>query len=341
MILAGDVGGTKTLLGLFKTAGRRLEVSREEGFASGEFRSLEAVVEAFLSGGRGKVSAASVGVAGPVIDGRSQRVNLKWSVDRRRLARSLGLAPDRVAVINDLEATAWGVPLLDGRRLRNLTPRLRPRPGNAALIAAGTGLGMALMPWDGERHHPSASEGGHQHFGPRDDLEIALLRYMRRRHGRVSVERLVCGAGFSAIYTFLTENGWGEGSRAMRARLAAADDPNAAISQAALDGTDPLAEKTMQMFVGMYGAAAGDLALVAKATGGVYVGGGIAPRILPRLVDGTFIEAFRDKGRLRSLVEKIPVRVILEPRTALLGAAAHALHRLPTKARRGKTTRRR
>jgi len=322
VILAGDVGGTKTILGLFKTAGRRLSVAREEVFASQEFPSFESIVEEFLGRGRCKLQALSVGVAGPVVDGRSQIVNLRWPVDRRRLGRELGV--DRVTVLNDLEATAWGVPELSARKMLNLTPRLRGRPGNAALIAAGTGLGMAILLWDGERFHPSASEGGHQEFGPRDDLEIALLRYMRRRHGRVSTERLAAGPGFSAIYQFLTENGWGSSSREMSRRLARAEDPNAEISRAGLDGEDPLAEKTMQMFVSMYGAAAGNLALVAKATAGVYVGGGIAPKILARLKTGEFLTAFRDKGRLTPLLEKIPVRVILEPRTALLGAAAHA-----------------
>ena len=338
MILAADVGGTKTILGLFKTARGRLDVSREEVFPSHAFISLEAMVEDFLSRGHPHIAAASVGVAGPVVDGRSQVVNLPWSVDRKRLARALGI--DGVSLLNDLEASAWGVPRLSARKMRTLTPGLRSRPGNAALIAAGTGLGMALMFWDGRRHHPSAGEGGHQHFAPRDDLEIALLRYLRRRTGRVSVERLVCGSGFSAIYTFLTENGWGSGSREMRRRLAEASDPNAVISEAALGGVDALAEKTMQMFVSIYGAVAGDLALLTKATAGVYVAGGIAPRILPRLTDGTFIDAFRDKGRLSSLVEKIPVRVILEPRTALLGAAAHAMGVAATATRRNRTRRR-
>jgi glucokinase len=332
VILAGDVGGTKTILGLFRAVGGELRVAREETFPSQEYPSLEGIVEAFLSRGKRNIEALAVGVAGPVVDGRSHVVNLRWPVDQRRLGRQLEI--DRVSVLNDLEATAWGISELPSRKMLSLTPGLRARTGNAALIAAGTGLGMALLLWDGERHHASASEGGHQDFGPRDDLEIALLRYLRRRHGRVSTERLVSGAGFSAIYDFLTDNGWGSPSAEMSRKLGQAEDPNAVISEAGLRGEDPLAEKTLEMFVSIYGAAAGDLALVAKATAGVYVGGGIAPKILPRLKSGEFVRAFRDKGRLTPLLEKVPVRVILEPRTALLGAAAYAARQAASPRRR-------
>jgi len=326
VILAGDVGGTKTTLGLFKKAGGRLRPVREESFSSQDHASLDAIVSEFLSQGRQTVQAFAVGVAGPVVGGRSHVVNLRWPVDAARLSRKLDLSP--VLVFNDLEATGWGIPELPPRKLLSLTPGLRGRPGNAALIAAGTGLGMALLFWDGERHLPSASEGGHQGFAPTDDLEIALLRAMRRRHGRVSVERLVAGPGFSAIYRFLTENGWGQATPLMSRRLEEADDPNAAIVAAALAGEDPVADKTLDMFVSLYGSAAGDLALITKAAAGVYVGGGIVPKILPRLRSGEFVRAFRDKGRLAPLMKQIPVRVILEPRTALLGAAARAAQAL-------------
>lgn len=334
MILAGDVGGTKTILGLFSKSGGKLRPVREETFQSQAHASLEAIVTEFLSRGRQKVQAFAVGVAGPVVGGRSHVVNLRWPVDQARLSRKLDLSP--VVVLNDLEATAWGIPGLPARKVVSLTPGLRGRPGNAALIAAGTGLGMALLFWDGERHVPSAGEGGHQEFGPRDDLEIALLRHMRRHLGRVSVERLVAGPGFSAIYRFLTENGWGQASPLMSRRLGDADDPNAAIVAAALAGEDPVAQKTLDMFVSLYGSAAGDLALVAKATAGVWVGGGIAPKILPSLRSGEFVRAFRDKGRLAPLMKQIPIRVILEPRTALLGAAARAAAAVVPRRRRRK-----
>jgi glucokinase len=325
MILAGDVGGTKTNLGLFRRVGGKLVSSREASFSSQEFPSLEAMIAEFLSHGRQKVDRAAVGVAGPVVGGRSHVVNLRWPVDSKRLARSLGLT--RTDVLNDLEANAWGLPELPPRKFLNLTPGLRPGSGNAALIAAGTGLGMAILFRDGERFRPSPSEGGHQEFAPRDDREIELLRYMRRRHGRVSTERIVAGPGFSAIYQFLLESGWGKESKLMAERLSGNDDPNGVVSDAGLADEDPVARKTLEMFVSLFGSAAGDLALVAKSTAGVFVGGGIAPKILPMLRTGEFLRSFRNKGRLSPLLEKMPVKVILEPRTALIGAAACAAQR--------------
>lgn len=323
MILAGDVGGTKTLLGLFQNTGGKLRCVREASLPSREFSSFEAIVDEFLSGAKIRIRRCAVGVAGPVIRGRSQVVNLRWPVDARKLARRLGVA--EVRVLNDLEATAWGIPGLSPRKTFNLTPGVRLRPGNAALIAAGTGLGMALLLWDGERYHPQASEGGHQGFGPRDDFEIDLLKFLQRRYGRASVERAVSGPGVSTIYQFLVESGRGKMSPRMERRLAEADDPNAVIARAGLAGEDAVAEQALDRFISMYGAAAGDLALVARATGGIFVGGGIAPKILPGLRKGAFLRAFRAKGRLTPLLEQIPIRVILEPRTALFGAAACAV----------------
>jgi len=322
MILAGDVGGTKTLLGLFEHAQGRLRVVRESSLPSRDYPSFVAMVEEFLADSRRRPDRIAVGVAGPVVRGRSYVVNLRWPVDERRLARALKVK--RVAVLNDLEATAWGIPELASRQVVSLTPRMRGRGGNGALIAAGTGLGMALLPWDGRRFFPCASEGGHQEFAPRNELEIELLRFLRVRHARVSIERVVAGPGFSAIYQFLIESGRHRESALMARRLAGADDPNRVVSEAGMNGDDPAAEQAVDLFVSLYGSAAGDLALVAKATAGIWVGGGIAPKILPRMRSGTFIQSFRNKGRLSDLVERIPVRVITEPRTALLGAAARA-----------------
>jgi glucokinase len=334
VILGGDVGGTKTVLALFRRRRGRLEAVKERTFPSRSARSFLALLDEFLDDDDGPIVAAGVGVAGPVVHGRSQVVNVRWPVDARAIARRLRIR--HAHVINDLEATAWGIPELSRSRVANLTPGLAGTPGNAALIAAGTGLGMAILFWDGERFRPSASEGGHQGFGPRDDLEIALLEWLRRKHGRASVERVVSGPGLGAIYEYLVDRGWAKPSPAMRARKSG--DPNARITQAALAGTDAVARKALEMFVTAYGAAAGDLALVARASAGVWVGGGIAPKILPALRrSGAFVRAFRDKGRLSRFVERIPIRVILEPRTALLGAAACAAHRtvrLPGRAAR-------
>ena len=329
MILAGDVGGTKTDLGLFRRVGGKLVSSRVESFPSQEFSSLQAMIAEFLSRGRQTVDRATVGVAGPVVRGRSQVVNLRWPVEAKRLARSLGL--DHAGLLNDLEATAWGIPELPSRKFVNLTPGLRPGPGNAALIAAGTGLGMAILFRDGERFRPSATEGGHQEFAPRDELEIELLRFLRRRHARVSTERVVAGPGFSAIYQFLLEHGRCKESELMRDRLAGSEDPNGVISAAGLADEDPVARKVLEIFVSLFGSAAGDLALVAKSTAGVFIGGGIAPKILPALRDGEFLRSFRNKGRLSPLLESMPVKVILEPRTALIGAAAYAAQHSATK----------
>jgi len=323
MILAGDVGGTKTNLGLFDHSKGKLRPLAEESFASQDYRSLEAIVEQFLSGQRRrKISGAAVGVAGPVVRGRTQIVNLRWPVDAGKLSRALGLK--QVRLLNDLEATAWGIPELSARKLVSLTPGLRGRPGNGALIAAGTGLGMAMLIQENGGFRPAASEGGHQGFTPRDELEIELLRYMQKKYRRVSLERVVAGPGFSEMYDFLISSGRRKESPLMKRRLAGAEDRNAVISLAGINSEDRTASMVVDLFISLYGAAAGDLALVARATAGLYVGGGIAPKILPKLRDGRFIRAFRDKGRLTPLVEKIPVRVILEPRTALLGAAAFA-----------------
>lgn len=322
MILASDVGGTKTLVGLFTKVKGRLRSVREATYSSQAQPSLEAIFDDFLSQGRERVHAMAVGVAGPVVAGKTHIVNLRWPVDQRRLMRRFDLR--RVRVLNDLESTAWGIPELPSGKLVNLTPALRPGRGNAALIAAGTGLGMALLVRDGDRFLPQPSEGGHQEFGPRDDLEIDLLRFLRQRHGRVSTERVVAGPGFSAIYQFLVESGWGKETPAMAKRLASGEDKNKVISVAGMAGDDPVAEKAVDLFVSLYGSAAGDLALVAKATGGVFVGGGIAPKILPKLRSGAFVKGFQSKGRLTPVLEKIPVKVILEPRTSLIGAAACA-----------------
>lgn len=323
MILAGDVGGTNTRLGLFEHSKGKLRPLAEELFSSPDHPSLEKIVEIFLAGQRcRKVAAAAFGVAGPVVRGRTQIVNLRWPVDAGRMAEALGL--EQVSLLNDLEATAWGIGLVSPRKIVSLTPGMRGRPGNGALIAAGTGLGMAILVHDGRRFHPSASEGGHQGFAPRDELEIDLLRHMLKKYRRVSLERIIAGPGFSEMYDFLIASGRRKESALMKKRLAGAEDRNAVISQAGAAGEDRTASMVLDLFVSLYGAAAGDLALVARATAGLWVGGGIAPKILPRLQGGLFMRSFRDKGRLSALVERIPVRVLLEPRAALLGAAACA-----------------
>ena len=318
-VLAGDVGGTKTLLGLFQADRGRLEPVRIVRYPSAEHDGLEAMLGAFLGTQRPRIDAAVFGVAGPVVAGRSRFSNLPWVLEEESLRRVLPRA--RVALVNDMEALAWGLDALRGAQVARLTRGSAPAPGNRAVIAAGTGLGMTLLTWDGMRHTPSPSEGGHQGFSPRDELEVELLRFLWARHGRVSLDRVLSGSGLRAIYEFLAESGRARATRALRRRMESAPDPNAEVSRAALAGEDGAAEAALERFVTIYGAAAGDLALVACATGGLFVAGGIAPRILPALRAGGFVRAFLEKGRLRPLVERVPITVVRESRAGLLGAA--------------------
>lgn len=315
MILAGDVGGTKTALALFADDGTPI---RETVAPSREFAGLEQAVARFLAQGeRVTISAACFGVAGPVAEGRSVTTNLPWHVDARALAAAIPAG--RVTLLNDLEATAHGVLELPPAALVTLQSG-RPRRGTMVVIAAGTGLGEAIVAWDGADWVVLPSEGGHADFGPRSEVEDDLLRFLRKEFGHVSYERVLSGPGLVNVYRFLRaaaatpEPGW------LTTRLAT-EDPGAVVTAVGLAGDDPLCVRALERFVAIYGAAAGNLALKALAIGGVFVAGGIAPRILPLLAGGAFLEAFADKGRLGDLLRAIPVHVVREPRTALLGAA--------------------
>jgi glucokinase len=319
VILAGDVGGTKTALALFDVRRRALAVVREGVLPSHGYASLSEAIRQFLvEGSPARIDAAFVGVAGPVIDGRCAATNLPWVVDEASLAECV--ATPRVRLVNDLEAAGHGVLGLEPAALAPLQAG-EPRKGTMALIAAGTGLGEVLLVWDGRRHHVVSSEGGHADFAPRTDLETELLRFLRKEFGSVSYERVVSGPGLSNIYRFLLSSDGAPETEWLRSRMETGD-PSAAIAEAALDHRDPRAVQALDLFVSIYGAEAGNLALKALATGGVLIGGGIAPKIQPKLADGTFMKAFRDKGRLRDMMTAIPVHVVLEPRAALLGAAA-------------------
>jgi len=328
LVLAGDVGGTKVAVGLFRAEAGAPRRVHTETFAAADFDSLEQVLAAFFTHTDVEprdLRAACVGVAGPVDDNATHATNLAWEIDGDRVAAACGLAD--VHLINDLAATAEGVGLLSGDQLATLQPGEPDPEGNRAVIAAGTGLGMALMPRIDGRWVPVATEGGHQDWPPRNDDEISLFHTLRSRYdGRVSVERVVSGPGLVAIYDHLHAAGLAAEDPELRDRLERTD-PAQAISQAARAGTDPLAARAVELFLAAYGAAAGNLALVGLATGGLYVGGGIAPKILDALRSGPFLAAFRDKGRFRGLVERVPVRVALEPETALLGAARVAARR--------------
>jgi glucokinase len=318
MILAGDIGGTKTNLGLFEIDSGALKLRRFESYPSKNYPGLESSIVEFLqSAGTGTVDAGCFGIAGPVVEGRSITPNLPWVVASQVLAERLSLAS--VNLINDLEATAYGIAELKAHELVTLNDG-EPEIGNAALIAAGTGLGAAGLFWNGERHVPFASEGGHIDFAPRDQFETQLLGHLLTRSDHVSVERVLSGPGLRNIYDFLRSVNYAEESPEVEARFAGRD-PSSVIATAAIARESDLCVKALDMFVSIYGATAGNIALVLKAIAGVYIGGGIAPKIIERLKDGTFMKAFTAKGRLASLLEGIPVRVIMNDKTALLGAA--------------------
>lgn len=320
MILAGDVGGTKVHLALFDFTDGNLKHARDKMYPAKEYTGLEAIVKEFVLSE--KVTSACFGVPGPVREGRLRLTNLPWTLDSRELARDLRI--DYVFLINDLQANGYGIAELSADQVYTLSEGDARQVGNRALISAGTGLGEAFLIWDGRDYVPYPSEGGHSDFAPRNELEMDLQRFLWQKYnGRVSFERVVSGQGLTNVYEFLRDVR-GLEEPAWLAEQMAAGDPNAVITESALKAKSELCERTLDIFVSAYGAEAGNLALTVLSVGGMYVGGGIAPRILEKLKDGTFMKAFTDKGRLSQLLVNMPVRIILESRTALMGAAAYA-----------------
>ncbi len=325
MIIAGDIGGTKTNIALFERGARGLgEIVAQQSYPSSQYDSLEAILREFTKSHVPKeLTHACFGVAGPVVQGVARVTNLKWLVNQNSLASALKF--ERVGLINDLEATAYGIEALQPAKLYTLNEGVE-RVGHRALIAAGTGLGMTGIYWDGARYHPIPGEGGHIDFAPRNERESALLRYLRDKlEGHISYERVLSGLGLVNIYTFLRDEKYAEEPAWLADEIASGDD-GAAISHAALANKSDLAVQTLKMFVEIYGAMAGNLALLLKPFGGLYIGGGIAPKILDLMADGSFINAYKDKGRLSWMVETVPVRLILDDKTALYGAARCALN---------------
>ncbi|MBK8230928.1 MAG: glucokinase [Candidatus Eisenbacteria bacterium] len=339
MILAGDIGGTKTHLALFEVAAAapappraRLIKRAHETFASREHETLDGIVDQFLGrhtdrreaggGNRGALHAC-FGIAGPIRDQRVETTNLPWRIDAREMERKNQL--DSLVLLNDLEANAHGIAMLGNEDVAVIQAGSPEARGNGAVISAGTGLGEAGLFWDGSVHHPMASEGGHADFAPSNEIEDELLRYLRARvGGHVSWERVLSGPGLLDLYCFLRDTGRGEESLALRETLAAGD-PGAVISIEASRDPNSLPGRALDLFVSLYGAEAGNVALKFLSVGGIWIGGGIAPKNLPRLSDGRFLAAFLNKGRLRPVLEAIPVQVILNQETALLGAAKRAL----------------
>ena len=318
MILAGDIGGTNSRIAFFQVQNGHPTMVREQVYPSREHRGLDEIVLQFLGNDTTKIEAACFGVAGPVRNGRVEASNLPWLIDQSTLAKELKLPS--TFLINDLEANAWGIAALSENDLVALNRVKSPPVGNRAVIAAGTGLGEAGMYWDGAKYHAFACEGGHCDFAPTNELELDLLRYLHTRFGHVSYERIVSGPGLVNVFNFLRDT-----KRAQEPSWLADEimhsDPGAAISRAALSGKSDLAVQALDLWVSIYGAEAGNLALKLLATGGVFLGGGIAPKVVSRLVGPLFMNAFVSKGRMQRLLESMPVAVITNDKTALMGAA--------------------
>lgn len=348
MILAGDIGGTKTNLALYDWLTERVEPVRVETFHSADYKSLEEILEEFLTPPKPptlldeidatpsepdetageslpeepvKLTAACFGVAGPVIENHAQTTNLPWVVDGAAIAKRFAIP--RVQLLNDLEATAYGILLLRPDEVEVLNPGTPPKKRQAlALIAAGTGLGEAILFWDGKSYRPMPSEGGHTDFAPNNDYEIELLRYLRSQFLHVSYERILSGPGLLAIYEYVRDTKKNEPT--WLAEKIKVGDPAAEIAEAGLKGQAEIAKQSLELFASIYGAEAGNLALKSLSLDGVYVAGGMAPKLIKKLQDGTFMKAFVNKGRYKRLLSNMPVKVVMNQQTALLGAASVA-----------------
>ena len=327
MILAGDIGGTSTRLAVCELNGENFCAVAEEKFSSAKFSGLDAIIKEFLSDKSHRIERACFGVPGPVTGKVIKLANLPWTVDAEKIKTLLKI---EIGLINDLEANAYGLSELGADDFALLSAGEENQTGNAAIISAGTGLGEAGLHFEEEMRtlRPFASEGGHADFAPRSDLEIELLKFLREKFGRVSVERVVSGQGLKNIYEFLRDTKRAAEPAWLKDEIAQSGDAAAIVSKNGIDGKAEICEFALDIFASAYGAAAGNLALKMLATGGVFLGGGIAPKILPKLKTENFIESFREKGRMRELLEKIPVRVVLNDKAALLGAAHFAFYEL-------------
>ncbi len=346
MILAGDIGGTKINLALYDWEKGRVEPIREDTVWTADYESLEEVLTEFLeepeatepdsdnlpedeedaasrpSASLAPITAACFGVPGPVLNNICRTTNIPWTIEGDKLAEFLNIP--QVKLLNDLEAMAYGLPFLEPEEIEDLNPNAPSPPpdGTRVLLAAGTGLGESLIVWTGKDYQICPSEGGHADFAPNNDLEIELLRYLRTSYLHVSYERVLSGPGLHLIYQFLRDTQKNEPT--WFAEKLPTGDPASLIAEAGIEGKPDICKNALQLFVSIYGAEAGNMALKTLAMGGVYIGGGIAPKILPALQNGTLMKSFLAKGRYKRLLGKIPVRVILNPHTAILGAASVA-----------------
>jgi glucokinase len=320
-VLAGDIGGTHARLAVVEVTDRATCIVHEQTVASRSAPGLAAIVRGYLDQTRATPERVCLGIAGPVVDGECRTPNLPWTVSAPALAADIGIPC--TTIINDFDAAGYGLSRLDARDLTTLQPGTPVEHGTIALIGAGTGLGEGFLTWDGARYRVHASEGGHVNFAARDAVEWGLRSALTDEFGHVSYERILSGAGLAQLYSYLAATGFASERPDVRHEMEH-DDPAAVVSRHALAGDDPLSVKALDIFASVYGAQAGNLALTVLARGGVYIAGGIAPRIVAKLQDGTFMAAFRSKGRLSDLVARIPVHVVVCPDVGLLGAAVAA-----------------
>jgi glucokinase len=319
MILAGDIGGTKTILSILtREANGSLTCLQEQTYSSRLFPEFDDILAAFLPADA-NIKSACFGVAGPVVNQRCHTTNLPWVLDGAELKIKLGTS--KVRLLNDLEAMALGMLYLPEHDLVKLNPNAEVQSGNIAVIAAGTGLGEAILYWDGIKHYPMATEGGHSDFAAQNARQDQLLVYLRKSYpDHVSYERILSGIGFSHLYDFLCEQGFAPPCPEVPDFSSSVVDRNAVISELGVSGKDPLCVEVVRLFVEIYGAEAGNLALKSLATGGVFIGGGISPKIMPALQAGKFLDAFKAKGRFVPLLDRVSVKLSLNPRTPLIGA---------------------
>ena len=320
--LAGDIGGTKTILAIIDSELGPRNFLEKDTFPSADYASLDALVVEFLRGKKWQLRRASFGVAGPVVDGRCQTTNLPWVIEKKSLSKELGIP---VRLVNDLDSIAHAIPLLESGDLETLNTGAPVKHGALAVIAPGTGLGEAFLGWNGNGYRPYPSEGGHTDFAPSGALQLKLLIYLMDRFGHVSYERVCSGIGLPNLYAFIKESGICTEPAWLREQIAAAPDPAPVISQAALDDKADIAVAALDLFVSILGSEAGNLALKVLATGGMFLGGGIPPRIIPFLKKAEFFHSFQNKGRFSSLLANVPIHIILNPEVALIGAARHGL----------------
>jgi len=322
-LLAGDIGGTKANIAIFAVSGDHLVLQRNERFPSSDFAGLNAILREFLKAGPAvPFAAAGFGVPGVVKDGQAKPTNLTWGVDAKAISQEFGIP--HVGLLNDLAANAYGISQLQPKDFVTLQSGAPEAVGNRCIISPGTGLGQAGLFWDGYRHRVWANEGGHSDFAPRNQLEIALLEYLIKRYGHVSAERVVSGMGIENIYEFLRDTGRGKESSDVASAMRT-ESPGEVISHFADSEKCPMCVQTVEIFLGCFGAEAGNAALKTMAVGGVFLGGGIPAKMLQRLRGTSFLHAFNAKGRLSSLMQSMPVKVILNDDAALLGAAKYAL----------------